>query len=74
MQLMHRTVDPLNLERANPAIHAYLAASKKKDIALNLVKDLRQKAKIDYVGGAIDTAPPPACRHSAGCRGGGREV
>ena len=59
MQLVDAIVEPVDLERATPAIQAYLATSKKKDTAVSLLKDMRQKAKIEYVGGVANAAPAP---------------
>lgn len=60
MQLVDTTVEPVDLARATPAIKTYLATSKKKDAAVSLLKDMRQKARIEYVGGLADAAPAAA--------------
>lgn len=60
LQLVDVTAEPVDLARATPTIQAYLATNSKKESALGLVKDMRQKGKIDYVGGVVNAAPAPA--------------
>lgn len=59
MQLVDSTLEPVDLERATPAIEAYLATSRKKDSAANLLKEMREKAKLEYVGEMANAAPTP---------------
>lgn len=60
MQLVDSIAEPIDLKRATPAIEGYLATRKKNDTAASLLKDLRQTAKIEYVGGILDASPAPA--------------
>jgi EpsD family peptidyl-prolyl cis-trans isomerase len=60
MQLADSILVPIDLKQANPAIEGYLANVKKKEIAVSLLKDLRQTAEIEYVGESVDGSPAPA--------------
>ena len=60
MQLVDSIVEPMDLKRAIPTIEGYLVTRQKKNIAVSLLKDLRQTAKIEYVGGILDASPAPA--------------
>ena len=57
MQLLDSKVESVDLERATPAIQAYLATSRKKDSAANLLKEMRANAKLEYVGEMANAAP-----------------
>lgn len=71
MQLVDAVAEPVELARATPAIQSFLATGRKKEAAVGLLKDMRQKAKIDYVGGAVGAAPalaveaPPPAKDAA---------
>ena len=59
MQLVDAVAEPVDLARATPAIQSFLATGRKKEAAVGLLKDMREKAKIDYVGGVVSAAPAP---------------
>ena len=54
MQLIRSIAEPVDLARATPAIRIYLADGRRKNAAENLLKNLRQGAKIEYSEGLID--------------------
>jgi len=54
MQLIRSIAEPIDLARATPAIRIYLADGRRKNAAENLLKNLRQGAKIEYSEGLID--------------------
>jgi hypothetical protein len=56
MQLAGSVPEPVSLEAAMPSIRGYLADARRRQKAGRLVKDLRRKAKIEYV---IQTAKAP---------------
>jgi EpsD family peptidyl-prolyl cis-trans isomerase len=56
MQLAGSVAEPVSLEAAMPSIRGYLADVRRRQKAGQLVKDLRRKAKIEYV---IQTAKAP---------------
>lgn len=49
MQLAGSVAEPVSLEAAMPSIREYLADARRRQKAEGLVKDLRRKAKIEYV-------------------------
>jgi EpsD family peptidyl-prolyl cis-trans isomerase len=49
LQLAGSVTEPLSLEAASPAIEDYLADARRRQKAEQVVKDLRRKAKIEYV-------------------------
>jgi len=59
MQLVDSAIEPVDLERAAPAIQAHLVANRNKDSAMNQLKELRRKAKLEYVGEMANAAAPP---------------
>jgi EpsD family peptidyl-prolyl cis-trans isomerase len=59
------TSQPVDLERARPAIEQYLLSERKRELVNKEVKDLRAAAKIEYVGKFADAAARPASAASA---------
>ena len=69
--LIDYAVQPLTLDRATPLIQQFLVNNKRREIAQAKSKELREKGKIEYVGGfaksegearsaAVQPAPKPA--------------
>jgi EpsD family peptidyl-prolyl cis-trans isomerase len=50
LMLLDYVEQPVPMERATQAIQQYLFNQKRREVAQNSVKDLRSKAKIEYVG------------------------
>lgn len=50
LMLLDYAVQPVSLERATPLIQQYLVNNKKREIAQAKAKELREKAKIEYLG------------------------
>lgn len=60
MQLAGSTPEPVSLEAAIPPIRDYLADARRQRNAERLVKELRRKAKIEYVMQTAKAAKPTA--------------
>ena len=60
LQLVGRIDEPVSLEAALPSIQEYLADASRQRNAERLVKDLRRKAKIEYVMQTAKSAKPTA--------------
>jgi hypothetical protein len=56
---------PVNLDRATPAIEQYLLNERKRKLIADDMRALRSAAKIEYVGSFAANAPPPAPMPSA---------
>jgi peptidyl-prolyl cis-trans isomerase C len=54
LQLMRNIPEPVDLARAAPAIRSYLVDNKKRHAAEELLRTLRERAKIEYSEGTID--------------------
>jgi EpsD family peptidyl-prolyl cis-trans isomerase len=60
LQLAGRTDEPVSLEVALPSIQEYLADARRQRNAERLVKDLRRKARIEYLLQTAKSAKPTA--------------
>jgi EpsD family peptidyl-prolyl cis-trans isomerase len=60
MQLAGSVSEPITFESALPSIQEYLADARTQQLAERLVKDLRRKARIEYVTQTADAAKPTA--------------
>lgn len=57
VQIVATQPQPLSEKDATPFIDQYLTGRKREELVLAEVKNLRQQAKIEYVGAAADMAP-----------------
>lgn len=64
MQLADSVAEPVSLEAAMPSIRGYLADARQRQKAGQLVKDLRRKAKIEYVIQTAKAQEPTAVADS----------
>jgi hypothetical protein len=56
---------PVPMDRAKPSIEAFLVNQRKSELLTKQMKDLREKAKVEYVGKFADKASAPAAGASA---------
>ena len=59
LMLIDYAVQPVTFERATPMIQQYLVNHKKREIAQAKTKELREKGKIEYVGGFAKSEAEP---------------